>query len=75
MPINLSSVDNKLGSLLQNSESDLDSTIKATRENPTQQDLMSIQRKMTTWSLLTQLESNIAKAVGDALKSIAQKIG
>ncbi|WP_153099980.1 EscF/YscF/HrpA family type III secretion system needle major subunit [Paraburkholderia hayleyella] len=70
------SIDNfatVVGNSVENSETDLQTSINALGKTPTQESLLLLQQKMQTWSMLVSLQATVIKEIGDTLKGIIQK--
>lgn len=73
MPMNISSLDDSLGSMLQSRESQLNATLSQVGQNPTAQDMINMQNQLQGWSLEIQMISAVSKVVSDAFKTVVQR--
>ena len=71
--VNFSYLFDKVGAVVQTSETGLRSKLDGLGENPTQKDLLDMQVGLQKWTMLIQLQSTINKELADALKGIVQK--
>lgn len=71
--MNFAYIAQKMGPVLDNTETALRTKMDGLGPNPTQTDLLDMQVGLQKWTMLIQLQSTINKELGDALKGIIQK--
>lgn len=75
MPLDMGSVNNTLSKASGSIEGQIKSELDAAQGgelNETQ--LMNLQIKMSKWTLITSLQSNVIKALSDGMKSTIQNV-
>lgn len=70
---NFNSLMKTLMPRMQSGENDIKSVLSSMGSNPSAGDLIQVQAKVQQWSLVSSLNSNLVKELGDTLKSIVQK--
>ncbi len=73
MPINMDEVFAKLSDSTLASESNLRDHMGSMDANKPQ-DLIKLQQLMQKWTMASQMQSNVIKALGEAMKSTIQNI-
>lgn len=63
------------GKNVASKEGNLAEFIEKMDANPTTADLINMQRHMTEWSLLVDLNSTLNKTLSDTMKGVVQKSG
>ncbi|MFC4160068.1 EscF/YscF/HrpA family type III secretion system needle major subunit [Chitinimonas lacunae] len=73
MALTFDFINSTLQTYTQSREADLKAQISALGENPSTADLLAMQQKLQSWTMMTQLQSTVVKELADALKGIIQK--
>ncbi|MFL9950756.1 EscF/YscF/HrpA family type III secretion system needle major subunit [Paraburkholderia agricolaris] len=71
--ISIGGFANVIGTSVDQTETDLQNALSQLGPEPTQKDMLLMQQKLQSWSMLVQLDSTIVKEIGDTLKGIIQK--
>lgn len=70
---NLSSIYDNMLPKMKSSEQKIRALLDTSSGEMNSQDLIMMQAKLQEWTLMSQLNSNLVKEIGDTLKSIVQK--
>lgn len=70
---NLNSIYDNMLPKMKSSEQKIRALLNTTGSEMSTQDLLMVQAKLQEWTLMSQLNSNLVKEIGDTLKSIVQK--
>jgi type III secretion protein F len=73
MSINLSTIASTIGSKIAGIETNLTTTLRGVGLETSTAEMLSIQADIQKWTLATDIQSNVTKTLGDALKGIIQK--
>jgi type III secretion protein F len=73
MSVNLSTIASTIGSKIAGIESTLTTTLNGVGLETSTAEMLSIQADIQKWTLATDIQSNVTKTLGDALKGIIQK--
>lgn len=73
MSVNLSTIASTIGSKIAGIESTLKTTLSGVGLETSTAEMLSIQADIQKWTLATDIQSNVTKTLGDALKGIIQK--
>jgi type III secretion protein F len=73
-PLAIPYVHSTISGSINTADSAVAESIASLGSSPTQQQLLSVQMQMQTWTLLVQFAATMQKEVADALKGIVQKI-
>jgi type III secretion apparatus needle protein len=70
---NLSSIYDNMLPKMKSSEQKIRAILNSSSAEMNAQELIMMQAKLQEWTLMSQLNSNLVKEIGDTLKSIVQK--
>lgn len=73
MPLTFDFINSTLQTYTQSREAELQTQISSLGSNPSTADLLAMQQKLQSWTMMTQLQSTVVKELADALKGIIQK--
>lgn len=68
------SINNRVGGAVSQQSAEIE-TRTSTMDYTNQEDLINLQMEMSQWSTMVTLQTNMVRAVGDALKSVANNVG
>ncbi|MDK2123476.1 EscF/YscF/HrpA family type III secretion system needle major subunit [Parachitinimonas caeni] len=75
MSLTFDYINSTLNTYVQTRETDLKTQITSLGSNPSTADLLGMQQKIQSWTMMTDMQSTVVKQVADALKGIIQKSG